>query len=58
LPVAAIRRPTSSGLSTTGSVRGTRTGCIRAIRSGSWSVISKKNFSPVIAAFSETGDVP
>jgi hypothetical protein len=40
------------------SVRGKRTGCIRAIRSGSWCVISKKNFSPVIAAFSDTGNVP
>ncbi len=58
LPVAAMSRRTSSGLSTTGSVRGTRVGCIRAMSSGSRSVISKKNFSPVIEALSDTGDVP
>jgi hypothetical protein len=39
-------------------VRGTRTGCIRAINSASWSVVSKKNFSPVIAEFNDAGDVP
>jgi hypothetical protein len=36
VPLAAMSRRTSSGLSTTGSVRGTRTGCIRAMSSGSW----------------------
>jgi hypothetical protein len=39
-------------------VRGTRTGCILAISSGWLSVISKKNFSPVMAAFSDTGEMP
>src|SRR5579864_1331008 len=58
LPAASISRRTSSGLSTTGKVRGTRTGCILTISSGRSSVISKKNFSPVIAAFSDTGEVP
>ena len=45
-------------LSTTGSVRGTRTGCILAISSGRSRVTSLKNFSPVIAALSETGEMP
>ena len=54
----AIRRVTSSGLNITGSVRGIRTECILAIKSARSSVISKKNFSPLIAALSETGEVP
>jgi len=49
---------TSSGLSTTGRTRGTLTGRILAIRSASQSVTSKKNFSPVIAALSEVGEMP
>lgn len=53
-----IVKLTLIGLSTTGRVRGSRAGCIRAVNSGSWSVIPKKNFGPVIAAFSDTGDVP
>ena len=55
---AAIRRATSSRLSTTGSVRGTRTGCILAISSPRSSVTSKKNFRPVIVALSVIGEVP
>jgi hypothetical protein len=42
---AAIKRDTSSRLSTTGSVRGSDTGCILAINSPRLSVTSKKNFS-------------
>ena len=45
-------------LSTTGTVRGSFTGCIRAIRSMRPKVMSKKNFSPVSVAFSVTGEVP
>jgi len=55
---AAIRRAASSRLSTTGSVRGTRTVCIFAIASGRSAVTSKKNFRPVSVAFSETGEMP
>ena len=58
LRAAAIRRAASSRLNTTGSVRGIRTGCIFAISSPRSSVTSKKNFNPVIAAFSDTGEVP
>ena len=39
-------------------MRGTRTGCIFAISSPRSSVTSKKNFNPVIAALSDTGEVP
>jgi hypothetical protein len=49
---------TSSGLNITGSVRGLRTECILPIKSARLSVISKKNFSPLIAALSETGEAP
>jgi hypothetical protein len=49
LPAASISRRTSSGLSTTGNTRGTRTGRILTISSGRSSVTVKKNFSPVIA---------
>jgi hypothetical protein len=58
LRAAAIRRAASSRLNTTGSVRGSRTGCIFAISSPWLSVTSKKNFNAVIAAFSDIGDVP
>ncbi len=58
LDAAAISRATSSRLSTTGSVCGNRTGCIFAISSPCPSVTSKKNFRAVIAAFSDTGEVP
>jgi hypothetical protein len=54
----AVSRRTSSGVSTTGKVRGTRTGCILTISWGRSRVTVKKNFGPVIARFSETGDVP
>ena len=58
LGAAAIRRDTSSRLSTTGSFCGTCNGFIRAI---SWlrpSVTSKKNFRPTMVALIVTGDVP
>jgi hypothetical protein len=55
---AAIRRETSSRLSTTGSVRGTDTGCILAINSPRLSVTSKKNFRPEIVAFNVIGEAP
>jgi hypothetical protein len=42
----------------TGSLCGTCTGVILAIRSGSPTVNSKKNFSPVIVALSEIGEIP
>jgi hypothetical protein len=58
LPAAAIRRATSSRLKTTGSVRGSRTGCIFAINSLRPTVMSKKNFNPLIAALSEPGEMP
>jgi hypothetical protein len=55
---AAIRQPASLRLNTTGKVRGTCTGCILAIKSPAASVTSKKNFNPVIAALSDTGETP
>ncbi|SAL88831.1 hypothetical protein AWB68_08906 [Caballeronia choica] len=58
LPAASMSRRTSLGLSTTGNMRGTRTGCILTISSGRSSVTVKKNFRPVIAWFSDTADVP
>ena len=58
LRAAAIRRAASSRLKTTGNVRGIRTGCIFTINSPRSSVTSKKNFSPVMAALSDTGEVP
>ncbi len=39
-------------------MRGTRTGCILAINSPRLSVMSKKNFSPVIVALIVIGAVP
>lgn len=41
-----------------GKVRGSFTGCILAISSMRPSVMSKKNFSPVSVALSDTGDEP
>jgi hypothetical protein len=56
--VALIRRATSSRLKTTGTIRGTNTGFIFAIKSRRWSVTSKKNFNPVMVALSVIGEVP
>jgi hypothetical protein len=39
-------------------IRCLRTGCILTISSGRSSVTVKKNFRPVIARFSEMGEVP
>lgn len=58
LGAAAIRRPTSSGLRITGSLRGTATWVILSMSSGRPSVMSKKNFNPVRVALMVTGPVP
>ena len=42
----------------TGSFCGTRRGCIRAITAARSRVMSKKNFRPVMAAFTEIGEMP
>ena len=58
LRAAAISAATSCMLSTTGTVRGSFTGCILAISSPRPRVMSKKNFSPVSVALSVMGEVP
>jgi hypothetical protein len=59
LRTAAISRATSSRLNTTGSMCGTRTGCILLVMSlPRSSVTSKKNFSPVMLALSVIGELP
>jgi hypothetical protein len=58
LGAAAIRRATSSQLSTTGSGRGCATGCILTISSPWPSVTSKKNFRPLSVELMVGGDVP
>jgi hypothetical protein len=58
LRVAASNDAASCTLSTTGTVRGSFTGCMRAISSPRHRVMSKKNFSPVSVALSVMGEVP
>jgi len=58
LRAAAISAAASCMLSTTGTVRGSFTGCILAISSPRPSVMSKKNFRPVSVALIVMGDVP
>jgi len=58
LRAAAISRATSSRLSTTGNLRGSRTGLIIAISSPRSSVISKKNLKPEIVALIVIDEVP
>jgi hypothetical protein len=58
LRAAAISAAASCVLSTTGTVRGSFTGCMRAINSPRPRVVSKKNFKPVSVAFSVMGEVP
>jgi hypothetical protein len=55
---AAMSEAASCMLSTTGTVRGSFTGCIRAISSSRPRVMSKKNFRPVSVALSVMGEVP
>ena len=56
LCAAAISPAASCMLSTTGNVRGSFTGCIRAINSTRPSVMSKKNSKPVNVALSVMGE--
>src|SRR5664279_311709 len=58
LIAAAIRRATSSQLSTTGSLRGCGTGCILTNSSARPSVTSKKNLSPLRVPLIVVGEVP
>jgi len=58
LRAAAISWAASCVLNTTGTVRGSFTGCILAISSPRPSVMSKKNFSPVSVALSVMGEAP
>jgi hypothetical protein len=58
LRAAAMSCAASSVLSTTGTVRGTFTGCSLATTSLRPSVVSKKNFNPVSVALSVIGEVP
>jgi hypothetical protein len=58
LRAAASSRATSSRLSTTGSLCGSRTALIIVINSPRPSVISKKNRRPVMVALSVIEEVP
>jgi hypothetical protein len=58
LEAAAIWRAVSYVLSTTGTWCGILTGCMRAISSGRFRLMSKKNRRPVSVTFSVMGEVP
>ena len=57
-PADSMSRATSSRLSTTGSLCSTRTERILVPNSGRPTVGSKKNFSAVMVALIEIGDMP